>query len=64
MTDQKNPETLADEDLDTVQGAGSGGGKVRLRDLTLTKVVDDTKSTQGASFIAFGNDGTGLKNGG
>ena len=62
MTDQKKPETIADEDLDTVQGAsGGGGGKARLGDLKFVKYVDTTESSRGDGFIAFGTEGTGLK---
>ena len=62
MTDHKKPETIADENLETMYGGSSGAGKARLRDLSLVKYVDTTEVTQGDGFITVGHEGgTGLK---
>ena len=48
MTDQKKPEKIADEDLDTAQGAsgGGGGGKAAIPIITFQKYVDSVVSAE------------------
>lgn len=58
MTDQKKPEALADDDLDTVQGAA---GKARFVEFQAMKQVDTTSTSQGDGFASWGTGTMSLK---
>ena len=71
VTDEKKPETVADEDLETVQGGlyttSSAGTELYSTSAAGTELMTDASTMEakrrlkkdGDGFIAFGND-TGL----